>query len=127
MNFAENPKLFIIEYYNDKKNQIDLNCELLISESKDGTMHKSLNELRMNLIEKIESAKQKVLQRCETTLGPKCPEEMLQKNTKQIKDEIFLDQYCIVLDIYEVFPLFDLKVGLLLFSEFEDHLLKNLK
>ena len=127
MSFIEQPKLFIVRYYDDKKNEIDLQCERLISETKDKEEIQSLNELRVELVEKLESAKQTVFQRYDA-LESKCAEKMPWKNSaKQIQDEVFLDQYCLVLDSYKVFRLFDLKLGLLLFSEFDDHVLEDLK
>ena len=52
---------------------------------------------------------------------------MLREKTQKIKNEIFFDQYCLILNLYPVFPLFKLKCGLLLFSEFDDYLLEDLK
>ena len=51
MDFHENPRLFILEYYSEKKNQIDLKCEEAILESKDSKDIEVLCKLRMNLIE----------------------------------------------------------------------------
>ena len=126
MDFVDHPKLFIIEYYDSKRNQIDLNCEKAIEKAKDQTEIKDLNELRTSLIEKVKSVKESVLHRYDA-LESKFIEETLKNDTKQIKDEIFLDQYCMVLDAYERFPLFELKLGFLLFSEYEDHLLIALR
>ena len=133
MNFFENPKLFIIDYYNDKRNQIDINCEQMILTIENKTKQviqneerQSLNGLRQNLIDKIDSAKEEVLKRYDT-LQSKYTEEMLKQNIKQIKDEIFADQYCMIIEVDKLYPLLDLKLGLLLFSEFEDEMLKYFK
>ena len=122
LDFADQPKLFINEYYNHKKNEIDLNCENEILKSQDESEIRSLNELRMSLIEKIELVKQTVLQRC-ISLESKYTKDTMKNNTKQIKDETFLDQYCMVLYVSE-FRLFEFKLGFLLFSEYEDQSLK---
>ena len=126
MNFVEQPKLFINEYYNDKRNEIDLKCETLISETKDEEEIQSLNGLRMELVEKLESAKQTVFQRYDS-LESKYSQDMLQKNTQRIKNEVFLDHYCLILYKFNTIPLFELKCGLLVFSEFDDYLLEDLK
>ena len=126
MNFGENPKIFIIDYYDEKRRQVDLNCENLISQIKDNTEIQDLNELRMSLIKKIESVERIVLERY-NAMHPNYVEEMLEIKNKQLKDEIFLDQYCLVLDVYQVYPLFELQIGLLLFTEFDDYLIQNLR
>ena len=125
MNFAEEPKLYINEYYNEKKNQIDFSCEKEISESNDETEIQSLNELRMDMIEKIDSAKQTVLQRYET-IESKYTKEMLRKDTKNIKDETFLDQYCFIFSSYYI-PLLQYRLGLLIFCEYDDIKLEYLQ
>ena len=66
MDFFKHPKVFISEYFNGKRNQIDLECETLISETKDEEEIQSLNGLRMELVAKLESVKQTVFQRYET-------------------------------------------------------------
>ena len=133
MNFAENPKLFIMDYYYDKRNQIDLNCEKVLLEIEVGTKKEvsayqrtELNDLRMDLINRIESAKETVLKRYDA-LESQYAEEMLHKDPKLIKDEIFSDQYCTILDVNVMYILFDLKLGVLLFSEYDDHLVENLR
>ena len=126
MDFAEDPKLFIYEYYKDKQNRIDLECEEMILGINNEMEIQSLHDIRMNLIDRIELAKQTVLERFDA-LESKYIHDMMRRNTKKIKDEIFLDQYCFKLEIYQDFPLFDLKFGLLLFSEFDDDSLKDLK
>ena len=127
MNFTDNPKLFIIEYYDDKRNQIDINCEKLILKVEDDAEHEILNKQRIDLIEKIESVKQLVLKRYDT-LNSKYTKEMLANKTQEIKDEIFFDRYCLVMDFYdELIPLQEIRVGVLLFSEFDDHLLRYFK
>ena len=118
MDFAEQPKLFIIEYFNEKKNQIDWNCENAILNIKDDLEIKNLHEMRQKMIDKIESVRKEVLERYEA-FESKFPTEISRENTKKIKDEIFLDQYCLVLNVYQLFPLFEYKIGLLLFSEFQ--------
>ena len=124
MDFTDNPQLFIVEYFHNKKNQIDLKCEKAILESKYETEIKSLNALRMTLVEKIESVQQNVLQRY-YALESKYTKDMLQNDNKQIKDEIFFDQYCLVLE-FRRSTLFEFKLGLLLFTEYEDHVLEPL-
>ena len=114
MNFAENPKVFINEYYYDKRNKIDLNCEKLILYIEEITknevpqeMRQHLNKLRDDLIENIDSAKEKVLERYDT-LFSNYNEETPTINTDLIKDQIFLDQYCTVFNVYNQRPLCDL-------------------
>ena len=102
MDIAEEPKLFINEYYNDKINQIDLKCEKEILKRKDEAEIRYLNELRFKLIEKIKSAKQTVKQRY-NTLKTKYTKDMLKNNTKNIMDEIFIDQYCVLFNYFGVF------------------------
>ena len=126
MNFIDNPKLFINDYYNDKKNIIDFNCESLISKSEDQTEIVKLNELRMTFIDRLELIKQTVLQRYDS-LQSKYNTEMLREHTQQIKDEIFLDKYCYIISVNYQFPVFELQLGLLLISEFDNHLLDDLK
>ena len=125
MNFAENPILFIDEYYANKKNKIDLDCEHLILKCKNEKRIQKLNDVRMSLIEELDSAKQTVLERYDT-LGSKYTEEMLRENAQQIKDEVFSDHYCFIIDLDDVYPLLELKFCLLLFTEFDDHLLEDL-
>ena len=98
MKFAENPKIFINEYFDDKRNTIDLNCEKLILDIEVRTknavpqeMRQNLNKLRDDLIENIDSAKEKVLERYDT-LFSNYNEETPTMNTDLIKDQIFLDQ-----------------------------------
>ena len=133
MKFSESPKLFIHKYYEDKINQIDFKCEKEILEieqiSKQDIKQellRDINELRQNLIDKIKLVKEEVLQRYEV-LEPKCTKKLLQMNSKMIQDEIFLDKYCVVIKIHQFYPLFDLKFGTVLFSEFNDELLINFK
>ena len=80
----------------------------------------------MDLIDKIELAKKTVLERYDF-LHSKYTQEMFQINTQLIKDQIFSDQYCTVFDVYKKYPLFNLKLDLLLFSEYDDHLIDGLK
>ena len=126
MNFFENPKLYIIGYYDFKKNKIDIKCEKQILSVKDELEKKNLNELRQSLVEQVDLAKETVLARFESWES-KFTKEMLQNKTKQVKDEIFLDQYCSLLRIHERVGLFEHRFGLLLFSEFDDGLLRNFK
>ena len=137
MKFVEYPKLFINEYYENKINRIDLNYESLILKIENKTktefpdaLKETLTELRMNLIGKIKSVKETILKRYDdlvTESPAEFSQHSLENNTKQIKDKIFLDQYCLVLNIAESYPLFEFKLGVLLFSEFEDNLFVNLK
>ena len=126
MIFFENPKLYIHEYYNDKKNQVDLKCEYTILETNNVTEISSFNVFRKQMIENIELIKLKILQRYDA-LQSKYNDERIRNNTQAIKDEIFLDQYCIFLDIYQLIPLFELKIGLILFSEFDFNSVDSLK
>ena len=133
MKFAENPKIFINEYFDDKRNTIDLNCEKIILQNEEETknevpqeMHQNLNKLRDDLIEKIAAVKAKVIERYDS-LFSNYNEETPTMNTDLIKDQIFLDQYCTVFNVYKHYPLFDLKLGLLLFSEYDDHLIGHFK
>ena len=123
MEFTEFPKLYIDEYYWNKINQVDVNCENAILNTKDKEEIKSLNEIRLNLIDKIKSVRQKVMERFDT-LEPRYSKELLCSNTKNIKDEIFQDQYCIVLDIYQCMPLFEFKCGFLIFTQYDDDFLE---
>ena len=49
---------------------------------------------------------------------------MWDKNEQEIKDEVFLDNFCFVLDIYEnkfrIPMIIELKIGILIFSEYKD-------
>ena len=49
MNFSENPKLYIKEYYFEKRNQIDINCEQVIFKIEQETKKAIPNELRQIL------------------------------------------------------------------------------
>ena len=120
LKFFEQPELYIVEYYEDKRNQIDINCETLILETKDESEIQSLNELRQSMIEKLESVTKKVLERCKSLRS-----KLNSDNFEQIKNEIFSDQYCIILRV--CMSLFDFKLGILLFTEFDDHLLNGFK
>ena len=133
MIFADNPKRFINEYYYDKRNTIDLNCEILILDIQEKTnndiskeMRQNLNKLRGDLIGKIDLAEEKVLDRYDS-LSSNYSAKKMKINTNFIKDQIFLDQYCTVFNVYNRHPLSDLKLGLLLFSEFHDDLIEHLK
>ena len=126
MDFAQSPKLFINEYYNDKKNQIDFNCENAILNSKEETDKEFLNIMRLNFIEKIESVKQMVFGRLDAAES-KYTKDMFQKNAKEIKDEVFIDLYCQVLDAYHWFPINELKIGFILFTEFDDQILDGFR
>ena len=124
----KNPRLYINEYYNEKKNIIDYNCEYAILNCKgDENEQKKLHDMRMNMINRIDSVKLSVLNR-HNLLKSKYTDEMLfQNNIKEIRDEIFSDQYCIVLDIYGSIPFFEFKIGVLLFSQYDDDLLQDLR
>ena len=80
----------------------------------------------MSLIKKIESVERIVLERY-NAMHPNYAEEMLEIKNKQLKDEIFLDKYFILLDIYNIIPSFEFKLGVILFTEFEDQLLETFK
>ena len=147
MNFNENPKLFIIDYFENKINQIDLNCENAILKfkqedqcsmsSEDSDQHLNLtseefdhqqifNQVRLDLIETIRSARQEVLERFDKL-------EFMDgiELSDQIKDHIFCDKYCYILERDENFlipSMFDAKeIGVLIFSEYNDDLLDNLR
>ena len=113
--------------------RILLKCEKLILDIEEKTnneipqeMRQNLNKLRDDLIEKIDSAKEKVLERYDT-LSSNYSAKKPKMDTNFIKDQIFFDQYCTVFNVYNQYPLFDLKLGLLLFSEYDDHLIGHLK
>ena len=128
MNFTDNPRLYINDYYEDKINQIDLNCEHAILENGEDSEKENtdLNIIRMNSIEKLKSVKQNVLLRFdifESNNNIKINEA----NSIKIRDDVFLDQYCFVLDIYQWFSMFEFKTGVLLFSQYEDSVLQDLR
>ena len=125
IKFSEQPRLFILEYYDEKKNQIDLNCETECLKVKDEVEQEILNELRFELLAKIDLVKQLVLERYDS-LESKLTVEMLQNSTQQVKDEIFVDCYCVVLEVYPQISIFELKIGVLLFSEFTDGYLDSI-
>ena len=83
-----------------------------------------MNELRDELIEALESAKKKVLNRFELYqekfLEIKSDEEM-----KKFQDEIFDSQYCSIFQIERFETVFDFKLGILFFTQFDDEILKN--
>ena len=128
MNFSENPKLYIFQYFDDKINQIDFNCEKAILACEPGINHEILNNTRLNLINKIKSVREGVFERFDFT-EITCGMEMWTKNEKEIKDNIFLDKYCYVLNIHEqkrpIMKKF--RIGILIFSEIDDDLLKRLR
>ena len=126
MNFAECPKLYIHEYYEDKINQVDLKCEKAILETKNVDETEILNKIRIDLVDKIRLAKQNVLERFDK-ISSQFTQEMCLSNIEKIKDEIFMDQYCLVFEAFERFPLFELKCGILVFSQFNDNLLNRFK
>ena len=63
MNFIESPKLFIDQYYREKINEIDIHCETAISVEKERGQKVALHLIREELIKKIRSVKQAVLDR----------------------------------------------------------------
>ena len=126
MNFAESPVLYIIDYYQQKIDPIDLECEKAILSSKDDKEKSDLNVIRLDLINRLQNARKVVMDRY-YLLESKFNQDMSQTMIEEIKDEIFMDQYCVVLDVYKKMRSFDFKFGLLIFSQYEDTLLKTLK
>ena len=122
MNFVDCPILYIDEYYRDKANEVDILCENAILEEKNVEGKKSLNKIRLVMIEKIKSVKQAVKERLVLLESQYTPEKWLEKGNK-IKDEVFLDQYCFVFDVYERFPIFEFKCGILVLSQYDDDLI----
>ena len=112
MNFADCPIVFIDQYYREKIGQIDLNCEKAILLSKDEKENSDLNTLRMKLINHIENLSNYVLCRY-YQIESKFNQEMSETMIKEEKDEIFMDKYCYVLDVYRKFGLFEFKFGVL--------------
>ena len=126
-NFFECPVPYIDNYYKEIIQHIDLKFQTSILNSKNEKEIKHLNSLRLDLIDHVKNAKIKVLDRfyeIESKFNQDMSKIMV---IKDIKDEIFMDQYCILLDGYEKFGMFDLKCGLLIFSQYEDTLLEDLK
>ena len=125
MNF--NAKLFINDYYENKINEIDLNCENAILETQQEDLHQILNQVRLNLVDHIKSAREEVLKRF-NKLGLNDGIAL----TNEIKNEIFSDKYCYILDFekrkYLIPKMVDSKeIGVLIFSEYNDELLDNLR
>ena len=153
MDFAECPRLYINDYFERKVNEVDIICEKAVletenfddedsSDSEQGSLDKihketiydttiaeekvNLNSLRIDLINKLRSVKQNVLERFDL-LESKFTPELCKSDIEKIQDEIFMDQYCFVLEVYEWFPLFELKCGLILFSQYNDDKTEILK
>ena len=126
INFVHRPKDFIIKYFDEKTIQIDLNWMNEIHKTESDAEHQRLNSLRQELYAKIDSAKKSILERFDA-LESKLIRCNLQDDIQQTKDEIFLDKYCLVLGVYKTIPIFELKLGVLLFSEFDDPLLEKLE
>ena len=80
--------------------------------------------IREELINKIKSVRQTVFERLELLESKYTPEEW-EKDGNKIKDEVFVDQYCLVYDAFRRYPIFELKCGVLIFSQYDDHLIKN--
>ena len=125
MNFAECPVVYIDEYYREKIGKIDLECEKAILSSNDDKEKSDLNILRLDLINNIQNAKKEVLDRFYLQES-KFNKGMSQTMIDKFQDEIFMDQYCNLLDVYKKLRLFQFKCGLLIFSQYEDIFLKDL-
>ena len=123
MNFEDCPKHFINEYYREKINQIDLNCERAVLETKDEEEIKCLNNIRSDMIDKIKSVREDVYKRCDK-LEMEYSSEFFLSKINEIKKQTFWDQYCFVFGVYKWFPLFEFKCGVVIFSQYEDDLFK---
>ena len=81
----------------------------------------------MNSIDRIKSVKQEVFDLIELKYG----KSMREKDEQEIKDDIFMDNYCFLMDIYEdrlkIPMITELKIGILIFSEYDQNLLENIK
>ena len=126
MNFAECPVVYIDEYFKEKSGQIDLECEKAILLSNDNKEKSDLNVLRLDLIKQIENARKEVVDRY-YKMESKFYQEISQTMIKEKKDEIFKDQYCHIYDVYRKIGVFQFKFGVLIFSQYEDTLLGDLK
>ena len=124
VEFFDCPKLYIDEYYREKINQVDLKCEQAILDETGQEEKICLNLIREKLINKIRSVKQAVMERLEL-LESKNTLEKCGKYVKGFKDDVFNDQYCLVFDAYELYPIFEFKCGVLIFSQYNDDLIKN--
>ena len=122
MDFLKCPVVYIDEYYREKKFEIDLKCEKAILLSNDDKEKADLNILRLELLDHIENAKKKVFDRYYLL-----DQEISKSNSEKIKDEIFQDYYCIISDVLQCCPLFEFKFGVLIFSQYDDVKLKDLK
>ena len=80
--------------------------------------------IREELINKIKSVRQTVFERLELLESKYTPEEW-EKDGNKIKDEVFVDQYCLVYDAFRRYPIFELKCGVLIFSQYDDYLIKD--
>ena len=126
MNFAESPVVYIVEYYRDKIFQIDLKCEKEIFLSEDDTDKSDLKILRMDIIKHIENARKEVLARY-YLLESKFYQDMSQSKIDELRDDIFQDKYCLILDVFEYYGLFEFKFGVLIFTQYDDFKLSDLK
>ena len=130
MTFNHAPRLLIADYFQDKISQIDLICERALLESEQKDKHKTLNQVRINLIDRINSAQSEVFERFDQ-IESKHGVELL--DFDEFKNEIFRDKYCYLLDIFEkkkfLIPsmIESQKLGVLIFSEYQDELLDNLR
>ena len=126
MNFEDCPNHFISEYYREKINQIDLNCERAILQTNDEEEQRCLHNIRSDMVNKIKSAKEDVCKRCDQ-LEMEYSTEVFLSKINEIKDQIFLDQYCFLFEVKDLFPLFEFKCGAVIFSQYDDDLLKKYK
>ena len=131
MDLKETLRLFIDQYFEQKINHMNLNHEKAISESENDRNHEILNKTLADLTKQIQSTKQDVLNRFDT-IKLKYGDGICKKNQKDIKDEIFVDKYCYVLDIFEnrkfkIPVITELRIGILIFSQYEDDFLEHLK
>ena len=123
---AENGICYIESVYKQTCTKTDLDQNDEKVENQAMVEEENLNNLRMDMISNIKAVKQEVLERfnqIEYNFSP----EMWQSDPNKIRDETFLDQYCYLFEVNDLFPLFELKCGLLIFSQYDDDILKNLK
>ena len=121
IDFIECPVVYINEYYEEKMRQIDISCEkaiLLDDKEKD-----DLNTLRFELQDQIKIAKNKVFDRYHL-LQSKFSQP--QSKINELKDEIFMDNYCIVFNAVKETSIFEFKCGILIFSQYDDEQLRVL-
>ena len=130
MEFSENPEIFISQYFDDKINQIDSNCEVALLSCESDYKREIFNKARLNLINQIKSAREEVLNRfnlTESSYGV----EMQRYNEDEIQDKIFLDNYCYVWNINRhklIQPLLaEFKIGIVIFSEYKDDILEKIR